>query len=59
MTTIIVTIGRRASDRITLELDNLNDAVEIYDKAHEATGDPAKAYLVLEKVDNGEFEIQE
>jgi len=59
MTTIIVTIGRRNSDCITLQLDNLTDAVEIFDKAQEATGDPAKAYLVLEKVDNGEFEVQE
>jgi len=54
---IIVIIGRRESDKIHLEIDNITDAVEIYDKAHAATGDPAKAYLILEKVDNGEFEI--
>jgi len=58
MTTIIVTIGHRALDRITLQLENLTDAVEVFNKAQEATGDPAKAYLVLEKVDRGEFEIE-
>ena len=55
---IIVAIGNRDSDRVHLEIEDITDAVEVYGKAEKATGNSVTAALILEKVDNGEFEIE-
>lgn len=56
---IIVTIGKRSTDRIHLEIQDIHDAVKVYNAAHEETGSDAQAALVLEMVNNGEFEVEE
>lgn len=56
---IVVIIGKRATDRIHLEVQDITDAVEVYGAAYDKTSSAVTAALILEKVDNGEYEIQE
>jgi len=56
--TIIVSIGQRKQDQIKLTINDITDAVEIYNTARAALdGSNRLAAQVVEMVDRGEFEI--
>ncbi len=55
---IIVSIGDRKQDKIRLTINDITDAVEIYNTARAALdGSNRLAAQVVEMVDRGEFEI--
>jgi len=57
MSKFIITYGSRAEDVITLEIDNITDASEVYNAAYAKLRDRQLAYAVLAAVDTGKFEI--
>lgn len=54
---ISVTYGRRAADRVELEISDITDAVEIYNKAGEIVKSNKEAALIVECVLVGNYSI--
>ena len=57
MSKYIITYGERAEDVVTLEIDNIADASEIFNAAYAQLRDRQLAYAVLAAVDAGNFKL--
>lgn len=57
MSKFIITHGSRAEDVVTLEIDNITDASEVFNAAYAELHDRQLAYAVLAAVDAGNFKI--
>lgn len=59
MTTILLSIGKRAGDQIKISVTNITDAVEVKNAAMDILQDHALAAEAVCLVDAGQFEILE
>lgn len=53
----VITYGERAKDVVTLEIDNITNASEVYNAAYAELRDRQLAYAVLAAVDSGNFKL--
>jgi len=56
---ITIVLGNRASDKITIEVDDISNATEIYNKIAERTGSEAMPYKAVALVNSGDFTIED
>lgn len=58
MSKYVITYGERAKDVVTLEIDNITNASEVYNAAYAQLHDRQLAYAVLAAVDAGKFKVE-